>query len=171
MPELKAISKLTHNLVAIEVKTDIGEVMTCADYSSLSRLFRVTAYVLRAVNCFKSKKSDVRHTTTLTPPEIATAEKLWVGHAQRELALQEFDAMKGQFDLFLDDKGLWRCGGRLQNADLPFDTKRPIMLPRKHPLTTLIVLDAHQRVGHNGVKETLTEVRRRYWVVKGRSLV
>ena len=33
-----------------------------------------------------------------------------------------------------------------------------------------MVRDAHIRVCHNGVKETLTELRSRYWVVKGRSI-
>ena len=33
-----------------------------------------------------------------------------------------------------------------------------------------MVRDAHIRVCHNGVKETLTEVRSRYWIIKGRSL-
>ena len=157
LPELKTSSKLTHNLLAIEMKPSIEGVMTCTDYSSFSKLLRVTAYVLRAVSYFKTKKkSDIKHSTTLTPQEIAAAEKLWVGHAQRELVLQkDFDALRNQFGLFLDDNGLWRCGGRLQNADIPFASKHPILLPRKHPFTALIVLDAHQRVGHNGVKETL----------------
>lgn len=78
--------------------------------------------------------------------------------------------LKGQLGLFLDEKGLWRCGGRLQNADMPYQSKYPILLPRNHPFTTLVVQDAHLRVCHNGVKETLTEVRSRYWIVKGRSL-
>ena len=53
-------------------------------------------------------------------------------------------------------------------ADIPFAAKHPILLPRKHPFTALVV---HHRVSHNGVKETLTEVRRMYWIVRGRSLI
>ncbi len=30
---------------------------------------------------------------------------------------------------------------------------------------------AHERVFHNGIKETLTEVRSKFWILKGRSLV
>ena len=51
----------------------------------------------------------------------------------------------------------------------PQDT--PILLLRDHPLTELLVLKAHARVFHNGVKETLTEVRAKYWILKGRWLV
>ena len=67
LPELKTSSKLTHNLLAIERKPSTEGVMTCADYSSLPELLRVTAYVLRALSYFRAKKSDVKHSTTLTP--------------------------------------------------------------------------------------------------------
>ena len=55
--------------------------------------------------------------------------------------------------------------------DIPAPARHPIFLPHDHHLTTLLVRRAHKRVLHNGVKDTLTEVRLRYWVVKGRSLV
>ena len=63
-----------------------------------------------------------------------------------------------------------QCGRRLQNADIPYEARYPILLPRSHHYTGLVVRDPHIRVCHNGVKETLTEVQSRYWVIKGRSL-
>ena len=38
-------------------------------------------------------------------------------------------------------------------------------------LTSLVVRHAHVRVQHNGVKETLAEVRMKFWIIGGRSLV
>jgi hypothetical protein len=38
-------------------------------------------------------------------------------------------------------------------------------------MTALIAHNAHRRVQHNGVKETLTEIRAKYWIIGGRSLV
>ncbi len=73
--------------------------------------------------------------------------------------------------LFLDDDGLWRCGGRIQNAAVAFSTRHPILLHKNHHLTKLVVKRAHERVLHDGVKETLTEVRVKFWIVKGRSFV
>ena len=97
---------------------------------------------------------------TLTPEEIATAEKLWIIQVQKELVLQrDFDSLRCQFGLFLDHKGIWRCGGQLQNADLSFTAKHPILLPRKHLFTALFIFDSHLHVGHNGVKKTVTETR------------
>ena len=64
------------------------------------------------------------------------------------------------------------CGdagaGYLTRIFLLDPAQMPILLDY---LTTLIVLDAHQQVMHNGVKETLTELRSNYWVVRGRQFI
>ena len=45
------------------------------------------------------------------------------------------------------------------------------MLDSKHHVTRLIVEQSHKRVSHNGIKETLTELRSRFWIVRGRQFV
>ena len=102
--------------------------------------------------------------------ERTEAEVLWLVESQSLLITDKnFENWKGQFGLFLDGKGLWRCGGRLGNANLPYTTKHPVMLHRNHYLTTLVIRNAHERVQHNGAKKTLTEVRSKFWIVKGSS--
>jgi len=97
---------------------------------------------------------------------------LWIIEFQRQFGQdRHFDEWKKQFGLFNDEKGIWRCGGRLSNIETPYDTKHPIFLSKQHHLAVLIVRRAHEKVCHNGVKDTLTEVRAKYWIVKGRSLV
>ena len=160
----------TVSLLVADVKLDID----CQQYSSLQKLLRVTARVLMFVNNLKGKLQIKHNATTKVTPvsevELLTqAEMLWIKIAQRQLAKNGY--LQKQFDLFLDDDGIWRCGGRLSNADIPYQTRHPILLPRDHYLTTLIVRRAHQRVLHNGVKDTLSEVRSRYWIVKGRAFV
>ena len=61
---------------------------------------------------------------------------------------------------------------RIDNAlSLPYSAKHPIILPSNSHLTTLYVCRLHARVLHNGVKETLTELRSQFWVIRGRSVV
>ena len=83
----------------------------------------------------------------------------------------QFETWKKQFELFVGKDGLYRCQGRLSNADLTPSGKHPIILPKKHHLTTLLVKDAHERVMHNSVKETLTELHANYWIIRGRQFV
>lgn len=158
-----------YTMLAVEVGPHLEQFMECSRYGSLSRLLRVTAYVIRAVQLFKGKIPKRR---ALASIDLVEAETLWLISAQGALSQDKsFASWQREFTLFRDKQGLWRCGGRLTNADLPYDTMHPVLLPRKHYLTTLIVQDAHGKVGHDGVKETLTEVRRKFWIVKGRSLV
>ena len=66
---------------------------------------------------------------------------------------------------------LLRVDGRLENAELPIDTKHPIILPARHPLTRLIVLFEHCSAGHAGPSYTLMKARQRYWIIHGISSV
>ena len=89
---------------------------------------RVTAYVVRAVKRFRSRKNDIP--ANLTPEELAHAEGLWIMSAQRQLVgKKDVKAQQRQFNLFADKKGVWCCGGRLSNVEAPFTTKHPMLLP------------------------------------------
>ncbi|XP_044174249.1 uncharacterized protein LOC122957870 [Acropora millepora] len=56
-------------------------------------------------------------------------------------------------------------------SSLPFDTRFPMLLRRSHYLTKLVILKSHDQVMHNGVAETLVQLRSRHWIVKGRQTV
>ena len=89
-------------------------------------------------------------------PFLSNAETLWLKEAQIYLIkCPQFNDWKKQLNLFIDPEGVWRCGGRLSNAEMPY-TRHPILLPRDHFLTELLVLNEHTRVFYNGLKETLT---------------
>ena len=69
------------------------------------------------------------------------------------------------------ENGLLRCKGRLENADLDFDTRNAIVMPRDHKLTELIIHACHNRVKHLKIRSTLAEVRTKYWIPRGCQLV
>ena len=71
----------------------------------------------------------------------------------------------------VDDDGLMRVGGRIENSTMPCSAKFPILLPREHHFTKLYVWLCHFNVKHNGVRETLTELRSKYWIIGGRQVV
>ena len=54
--------------------------------------------------------------------------------------------LKKQLNLFCDGKGLWRCGGRLKNADLTYNTTYPYLLPKNCHFTKLVVINSHDEV-------------------------
>ncbi|XP_061399248.1 uncharacterized protein LOC133334953 [Musca vetustissima] len=71
---------------------------------------------------------------------------------------------------FLDDKGIIRVGGRLQNSSLEFNAMHPIVLSKSNPLSTLIIRDAHERTLHGGITLTMSYVNRSFWILSGTQL-
>ena len=74
--------------------------------------------------------------------------------------------------VFTDENGILRCQGRIDNVlSIPYSTKHPVLLPNDHCLTALYIKRAHARILHNGIKDTLTELRSQFWVTRGRAEV
>ena len=46
-----------------------------------------------------------------------------------------------------------------------------MVLPPDHNVTGLIIQKAHLNVYHNGVKETLVQLRSKFWIIRGRQIV
>ena len=63
-----------------------------------------------------------------------------------------------------------RYQGRLLNSDLDNEGRKPVILPRQHRFTRLVVEECHWRVHHGGIRPTLAELRSRFWVPRGRQL-
>lgn len=150
-------------------------------YSSLVKLYRVTATCQRAVSRFK-KSIAMSFSGPLTTQELADAKFYWVKEIQRSFFQGELQMLsKGQplskssplvrLTPFLDSKGLLRVGGRLQLSSLPQDEKHPLILPKESALTSLIIRDAHLRTLHGGTQITLSFLRSEYWIVGGRAPV
>lgn len=73
---------------------------------------------------------------------------------------------------YLYDKGVMRMRGRIDAAtQLPVDTWRPILLPRKHALTDLIVMREHERMKHQNDDAIVCALRAKYWVSHARTAV
>ncbi len=164
----------TLNLLVNSDSPSLGQVIRCDDYSSLQRLLSVTLNVLKFIDILKEniRNNATDGATASKPPKPPDAEVLWIKEYKRTLTMSvQFKTLENQFNLFQDDEGIWRCGGRLSSADIPYNMKHPILLPRYHHLILLIVRRAHERVLHNGVKDTLNEVRSKFWIIKCRSLL
>ena len=73
--------------------------------------------------------------------------------------------------LFLDEKQLLRCRGRINNFSLPQTSKNPILLPSSHHYVDLLIRHTHELVKHSAMTNTLTTLRERFWILKGRQAV
>ena len=91
----------------------------------------------------------------LTAEEIKTAKIDWIKNAQCELKRQDnYRQLMRKLGL-VDEDGILKCTGRLVNSDLDLDVQKPILLPKQHQFTRLIIEACHQKVHQCGVRSTL----------------
>ncbi|XP_076847529.1 uncharacterized protein LOC143493189 [Brachyhypopomus gauderio] len=120
----------------------------------------------------------------LTAESYAAAELEALQQAQRESFLEEITQLKAGKPIakssrllllapeFDEEIGLIRVGGRLRrNPDMTVDEVHPIVLDPRHALTQLIIQDYDERLQHPGPERVFAEIRRRYWVLRGREAV
>ncbi|XP_065222626.1 uncharacterized protein LOC135847123 [Planococcus citri] len=70
-----------------------------------------------------------------------------------------------------DSQNIIRCHGRLVESCLDDNAKFPILLPEKEYFTHLLIEKIHIDNYHVGVSHTLSELRKNFWIPKGRSTV
>ncbi|XP_065063286.1 uncharacterized protein LOC135689852 [Rhopilema esculentum] len=146
----------------------ISTIIDCNRFSSYTKLLRVTAYVLRFV---KICRNSVKETEELSAQKLEEAEQCWVEDMQSTFKEEKLADLKKHLGNDKDTKGIIRCYGRLNNSSLPIESRNPILLPKEHHVTHLIIQNCRRNVLHNGTKETLQELRSRFWVNQGRQLV
>ena len=123
----------------------------------LKRFTRVHAWVNRFVDNCRVAKKECRE---LKPSEIENSEVQAIRGSQREAFPEEYLALQRRKELpntskllplrpRLDEEGQMRCDGRLKYAEfLSLDARFPIILPRKHHVTKLIVKQYHEEGNH-----------------------
>ena len=83
---------------------------------------------------------------------------------------EKYQLLEKSLNLFTDENGLVRLKGRMENADVAYETRFPILLRDGHFLT-LLIRQCHEEVMHGGTEATLNKLRNRFWVVRGRQVV
>jgi hypothetical protein len=166
-------------VLAVSVKLELPFL---AKYSSFAKTQRILAYCLRFIqNC--SSKNDLKQTDkTLIVAELNNAANMIIKLVQKQEFESELKELRKNqpvkrsskllnINPFLDNNGIIRVGGRLINAHINYDQKFPIVLPSKHHITKLIILDQHQKELHAGPSATITAIREKYWPLSARSVV
>ena len=148
-------------------------------FSTIQRLQSVVAYCFRFFNNIKTKDETTRLKGTITPAEINAALHVIIKVIQTEMFAKEIRALSLNQNVHSDsslfrlnpflDQGIIRVGGRLSHANIPYSQKHPIVLPKGHYITSLIIREEHIKRFHAGVHATLYGLRERYWPIDERN--
>jgi len=120
------------------IKSEYLQNHLLSKYSSIDKLLRVMAYVLRFITKLRGKSQQPSHLTAeeLKLAKIAVIkiqQQLDLGHEVRLLKNKRPLGPKSKLQAlspFLDSDGIFRVGGRLQNAMIPYNVKHPIILDK-----------------------------------------
>lgn len=166
------------NNISLPVQCDQLDII--GRYSSLPRLQRVVAHVLRFVN--NARNVAERQSGPLSLKELQAAMNCLFKISQRQDFSSELRELRNSREVnsksklvalnpFLDTNGLIRVGGRLSLSNFDYDRKHPVVLSGKHPLTNLLAKNEHVRLLHAGPQALLASLRNKHWIISGRNLV
>ena len=145
--------------------------------SSWTRCLRVRAWIHRFIYNSRNERKKVGE---LNIDDIYDVRIEIIREAQMEAYRGEYHALSNERPLKnnskilalsprLDEDRLLRCDSRISKAEyLPYDTRYPIILPRRHHITALIVEHFHALGDHQGTNFTLARISAKYWIVGAR---
>jgi len=115
----------------------------------------------------------------VTSGEIEDAEEMWLLHEQKRCYSDIHIALKEnrkhnhqqQLGIAIDQNGLLRCYGRMQNCDLSEAAKQPTLLSKNSRFTEMLIQSFHCGGENCSVSQTLNSIRAKSWIPQGRSAV
>jgi len=128
---------------------------------------------LDIIKTTKKKEEDEVPTTTmkddknwLIAEELKNALDILIVSEQRTVIDGEVLSKQtlNDLDTFVDENGVIRCKGRMKEMNADFETKFPVLLTTSNELSRLLVLDAHEKVGFSGFRNTWTYLQNKYWI-------
>ena len=147
-------------------------------YSDWTQMRRAVARLLLCRDALLARGTCTRE---LRPQDLNRAEKAILRLVQTAAFPDEIKALEEGRSLAKSSplrqhspklkEGLILSTGRLKHSTLPEFAMCPYVLPASHPVATVIARHYHVRAGHAGRDFTLAEVRQRYWILKGRTMI
>ncbi|XP_059217620.1 uncharacterized protein LOC131994760 [Stomoxys calcitrans] len=147
-------------------------------FSKWNRLVRAIAYVVKFITICRKNEPRCQG---LTLDYLKRAEHIIYKQVQSVTYSAEIAALNTKSpvpkssEIFSKtpylEEGLLRVDGRIDLANVTFDQKRPIILPRKHYVTKLIILHYHEKFHHMHHETVVNELRQKYAISKLRTTV
>ena len=168
----------TETFKTVTATEDIDPVFKIARWSRFLKAIRVAAWVLRFCSLCRRKPETPRG--ELTHEEIEQGKILLIIQDQKCAFPEEIETLAKNNSLsrlsklyhlnpFLDDKAVLRVRGRIQNSELTYGEKHPIILGKSW-FAKLLIRSEHKDSKHAGVSTLLTVIRNQYWIMDMRRI-
>ncbi|GFT06515.1 integrase catalytic domain-containing protein [Trichonephila clavipes] len=106
----------------------------------------------------------------LTTSEVNDAQTWLIKQDQSGINLSDPSGNLKSLNIFQDDKGILRVGGKLEKASIPYSQRHPAILAKNSKLSKIYFITLHKKLFHVGPQRLLNAVRLRFWALGGRNL-
>ncbi|CAB0011196.1 unnamed protein product, partial [Nesidiocoris tenuis] len=140
-------------------------------FSSFQTMVRAAGWIVRWIhNC---RNPTNKRSGALSKIEYDQGKTLCIKDVQRHHfpSKQFMDSKFGNLDPFLDRDSVWRVGGRLRHAELPYTQRHPILLPHKCHFSSLMIDFYHKLYGHPGPNALQAVIQLQFWIPALRRLI
>lgn len=150
-------------------------------FENYNKILRVTARILRWKN--KVHHGKIYDNNFIDADELSEAEKYLLRRIQQIRFPDEYSALNSEGTLskqskilchdphWDDSRRLIVGGNRLSMSNLPQETKRPILLPRKDLLVEKLILHVHTKNSHCPQDTTIALLRQKFQIIHFREEV
>lgn len=168
--------------IASAPATLFDDVEVINQFSTLSKLLRVTSYIFRFYNILKSrvKREKSSYPSHITVHEYKFTLNRLIYLVQHQVFHEDFKNISQgkpptnqlrRLNPFIDDSSFLRVSGRLHKSLLSYESKHQLILPKKHLLTILIIDDAHITHLHAGTQAVQYLLLQKYWILSSRDTI
>ncbi|GFW76139.1 integrase catalytic domain-containing protein [Trichonephila clavipes] len=114
------------------------------------KIIHIVSYIYRFIeNC----RSKVKKRGPLTTSEVNDAETWLIKQDQSGINLSDPSGNLKSLNIFQDDKGILRVGGRLEKASIPYSQKHPAILAKNSKLSKIYFITLHKKLFHVGPQD------------------
>ncbi|GFS79606.1 integrase catalytic domain-containing protein [Trichonephila clavipes] len=121
-------------------------------------------FVANRVSFIEHCRSKVKKRGPLTTSEVNDAETWLIKQDQSGINLSDPSGNLKSLNIFQDDKGVLRVGGRLEKASIPYSQKHPAILVKNSKLSKIYFITLHKKLFHVGPQGLLNAARVRFWL-------
>lgn len=150
-----------------------------AKNSSFFKMTRILALVKRFIHnrvlIYNKSHKIVKHSCSyITRAELNEAELILIKYEQNQYLSEKMldkDSCIRSLNAFLDEKGILRVGGRLDNSSANYEVKHPIIIHNKSHIASSIIKDYHLRYHHAGFTLLSGLLKQRFWIIRSKVLI
>uniref|UniRef100_A0A146L7F7 Integrase catalytic domain-containing protein n=2 Tax=Lygus hesperus TaxID=30085 RepID=A0A146L7F7_LYGHE len=148
-------------------------------YSNYHKALRIFSYVLRFIHNRLCQRAD-RYIGSLSPSELKQGFLLMIRVSQYHHFSSDIKLLKKGESVsnklrsltpFLDENGLIRVRGRIENSNASYDLRHPYLIPHEAHIAKLMCDHFHRLTLHGGHRLISSLLQRRFWIPALRRLI